>query len=1139
MPDYRLREIFSHAKTLEEPERAEYLDRVCDETNRQRVEAMLAADLKRTESRLEGAADALTLLAADPLDTAGHDVISGQKEQQGFKEHSPKPEVDGFEIHDLLGQGGMGLVYRATQAEPVVREVAIKVIKPHLLSPTVLSRFARERTALAGLVHPNIATLLQAGQTRDDTPYFAMELAIGPPIDRYCDERNLQLVDRLRLFAEIGDAIEFAHSRGIVHRDLKPSNIVVVGSDAPQIKVIDFGIARLLDQDVASTRFTQLAQLVGTPLYMSPEQARGTGKLDARSDVYALGALLYKLVTGDVPLRPNSDFSSVEEIKEHIETAQPPKPSLNSDFRVSDDLDRIVAKALAKDPDLRYESAKEMSADVQRLLDGQPVLARGPTWAYRCRKFVTRHRRALAQGGVVLLLGIALGTLVVRAIEGGPSRAVTEDAVPPTSIQAAEDELKSLTEVAVLSNMLQDFNRHDYGALRTHVLPRERDGRLLGEPIENAGSEGPSLRRLLRSIARPVPQCTYDHPAPVYDVDLKKNTNLMAVACDDKFVWIWDVGTKQVVTKLGPHIGGVNSVAFSPDGKTLASGDREGAIRFWDSTSWKQIFDSGPRDEGGIESLAWSPNGKLVAGGVRYDHIVILRKDGAEVSRMSDSYKPRFEQLRFIDNELLLAPGNYGRINCWHTATGKLKSFTQVVDSVEPCRAFEIFDGREGLSVLSGTKNSIEFGWAKIGIHTGQTRIARRCPMSQALALSPDRQWCVSVHQQGEVQVLRCRPDEPPALASNIAISNSPLSIEDVTWLDDDTILIAAKTGAVLQYSLSQLLGYREWSVETSATVSMNSGALAWSLGDHNLLELWAKPDVGTGKELAHSSKPYFIDQTLKREGCNFHQASSHIAIETDQGLTICDFDEAVVRCVVSSDYLKSLLPTVGIERVAIEYLTWSDSGDQLLLLFNNNPGEKAQSCTIVVLESVDDWSSVRARGAYQVGRVHNPSFASGGERIAALWFNRLTEQSEFRVYDLRSSQWLETPRHPAKWLLAVSQRRNWALLREDTGTLLRQIGDSKVIASFPVLLNSPAYLTDNDRLILSESPSEGRADVWHIPTGKKLGTLALATEDYTDYLPYGPGLIVAIPRDGPERVRSFHGPERIRFYGGQRRSSE
>ncbi len=418
MTDRRLSERSVFEAAIEKPsagERAAFLDRACagDESLRQEVEVLLAA-----HDRL-GGAPGPTATVTDPAAAEGPGTVIGP-----------------YKLLQRIGEGGMGSVWMAEQAEPVRRKVALKIIKPGMDTRQVVARFEAERQALALMDHPNIARVLDAGATQSGRPYFVMELVKGVPLTKYCDQRRLTPEERLGLFVPVCQAVQHAHLKGIIHRDLKPSNVLVALYDGkPVPKVIDFGIAKATGQQLTEkTLFTEFGQVVGTLEYMSPEQAElNQLDIDTRSDIYSLGVLLYELLTGTTPLeKKRLKEAAMLEVLRLIREEEPPRPStrlsatqelpviaanrgLEPDKlsgQVRGELDWIAMKALEKDRNRRYESASAFAADVQRHLNGEAVAACPPSFRYRARKFVRQHRLALAVGAaataVLLLLVVVL-----------------------------------------------------------------------------------------------------------------------------------------------------------------------------------------------------------------------------------------------------------------------------------------------------------------------------------------------------------------------------------------------------------------------------------------------------------------------------------------------------------------------------------------------------------------------------------------------------------------------------------------------------------------------------------------------------------------------------------------------------------
>ncbi len=385
-----------------------------------------------------------------------NDPNDPNKPKSGLPSEDTLPSVGGdsigpYRILGILGQGGMGTVYRAEQIAPVKREVALKVVRFGMDSEHFLARFQVERQALASLNHPNIAVVHDAGTTRHAMPYFVMELLKGEPIDEYCDSHRLSIDDRLKVFLDVCRGMHHAHQKGIIHRDIKPSNVMVTEDDAgnPVPKIIDFGMAKQLEDQETKVHLTEFGWTVGTPLFMCPEQVEGAvADIDIRSDVYSLGVLLYMLLVGDYPF----DLNNVSRARIfHVivnEVAPPPSVRLAeldnideladkrgtqvSTFRkrLRGELDWVIMRALEKDRDQRYQSVNQFVEDIERYLAHEPVLAGPPSRRYRLRKFIKRNKM-LATTSLLFLLTLVAGVIgtstgMVRAIKAKNAAEVSE-----------------------------------------------------------------------------------------------------------------------------------------------------------------------------------------------------------------------------------------------------------------------------------------------------------------------------------------------------------------------------------------------------------------------------------------------------------------------------------------------------------------------------------------------------------------------------------------------------------------------------------------------------------------------------------------------------------------------------------------
>jgi eukaryotic-like serine/threonine-protein kinase len=601
-------------------QRSAYLDVACENELelRRRVEALL-----RRCTEAQGPLDRPVL---SPVATTDQPIAE-----------RPGTVIGPYKLLEQIGEGGFGVVFMAEQQQPIRRKVALKVLKPGMDTRQVIARFEAERQALALMDHPNIAKVHEAGETASGRPYFVMELVKGIPITDYCDQSQLSIEERLELFVPVCQAVQHAHQKGIIHRDIKPTNLLVTLHDgAPVVKVIDFGIAKALGPQLTEkTLYTGFAQMVGTPMYMSPEQAALSGlDMDTRSDIYSLGVLLYELLTGTTPFDKERLWTAAyDEMRRIIREEEPAKPSTRistlgqaantaSLNRKSDprrlsqlfrgELDWIVMKALEKDRNRRYETANALAADVQRYLNDEPVLACPPSAAYRFRKFARRNR------GPVLAASLVLFALVVGVMGTtiGLLRAEQQ------RWNAEKNEQKALAAAAAETSAKDEQRREAYFQ-RITVAHRELSLDNLAAalralhdcPKDLRGWEWHYLMRLC--VVEPL---VIRDKTEVIGVAFSPDGEQLASAGGDGAVRIWNSRTGKRVREFPAHGNAACSVAFHPKGQHLASSGADGLVRIWDLTADPpdMVF-QGPcetrRKFGVAYTVAFSPDGRQLAAG--------------------------------------------------------------------------------------------------------------------------------------------------------------------------------------------------------------------------------------------------------------------------------------------------------------------------------------------------------------------------------------------------------------------------------------------------------------------------------------------------------------------------------------------
>jgi len=704
-------DIFNKAVEISDPvEQSEYLEQVCagDEKLRAEVEALLKWDRE----------------AGSFLDVPDDD-------SNATLETSALPECSGtvigrYKLLEKIGEGGMATVYMAEQKQPIRRRVALKIIKLGMDTKQVIARFEAERQALAMMDHPNIAKVFDAGTTDTGRPYFVMELVRGLPITEFCDKNSLTTRERLDLFIFACQAVQHAHQRGVIHRDIKPSNILVTLHDGqPVPKVIDFGIAKAVNQQLTEkTVFTRYSQMIGTPEYMSPEQAEMSGlDIDTRTDVFSLGVLLYELLTGttpfdseyllskgygemqriireEEPIRPSTKISTLGEALTEVAKHRRTSPELLCKL-IRTDLDWIVMKTLEKDRSRRYESVSELAADIQRHLENEPVLAGRPSTVYRVQKFVKRNRLLVMSASVIAAVLVLATTVslwqMVRASRAAHQLGIEKDRAlkAEESARAAEIQAKTMEQMAIQERdnakaSETDARRNLYAADMKAAQQNIDDGNIgaaltLLKAYEGLASEddirGWEWRYLWKRAQGDPAQRFVEHKSRVNCVAFSPDGKLLASGSEDHTVIVRDMTGNVLLRAQASNV--VRSVSFSNDGFYFAAADTGGKVLIWRTRGF-ELFRESYEQQYGCASAVFSPSDATLA--VAYANGIVTLWDFTangkgtrlDLSRKKDSKKEQWGDsdlpvsvAAFSDDGKYLATfaSTSGRFDIWNVRT--------------------------------------------------------------------------------------------------------------------------------------------------------------------------------------------------------------------------------------------------------------------------------------------------------------------------------------------------------------------------------------------------------------------------------------------------------------------------------------
>jgi WD40 repeat protein/serine/threonine protein kinase len=808
--------IFNVARQIEAADaRVDYLRQVCgeDAALRERVQALL------------GVHDTDQSFLASPAVAAGATLDEPIRE-------GPGTVIGSYKLLEQIGEGGFGVVFMAEQTQPVRRKVALKVLKPGMDTRQVVARFEAERQALALMDHPNIAHVFDGGETSSGRPYFVMELVRGVPVTDFCDQNHLPVRERLELFIHMCQAVQHAHQKGIIHRDLKPTNVLVtLHDDKPVVKVIDFGIAKATGQQLTEkTLFTNFAQMIGTPLYMSPEQAQMSGlDVDTRSDIYSLGVLLYELLTGTTPFdKERLRTAAYDEIRRIIREEEPPRPSTRfstlgqssatvsanrrSDPRelsrlVRGELDWIVMKALEKDRNRRYETVNALAADVQRYLDDEPVQACPPSAWYRFRKFARRNKAALATASVVALVvavAVTVSTVLIWRANQDLQRTIERERreayfqrISLAHIDLSTDNLgRALKLLQACPEDLREWEWHYLMRLckvepvvlhdktEMHALAFHPDG----ERLASAGGDGAvkvwhiSTRKVVQTIANA-------HTKAVVCVAFHRGGQYLASVGSDRRVKVWDLTTEKelldepcdAVRKFGTAY----TVAFSADGRLVAAASK-GAVRVWDWRN-RQLLHSLPPHQFHSIPVAFSPDGRHLATGTFREGLKLWNPETGVLLRTMAHRHP-LSALAFSPDGKWVAAASFDRtVKLSDAATGEVLHNLDLHTGNVECVAFSP-DGKRVAS--AGEDKTVRLWDATTGREVlGLRGHGGRCG---CVAFSPDGRRLASASTDGTIRFWDATPLRGDEGQELLTFSRHSHEIRGVACSPDDSRRIAS-----------------------------------------------------------------------------------------------------------------------------------------------------------------------------------------------------------------------------------------------------------------------------------------------------------------------------------------------------------